>query len=211
MTIMNIKTNMTRRLTLFTTVTVAMSVAGCTGDGSAELSVDEGVVVSAVDTHAGLAEVVVQQTRDHCGSTFSLEAGNRQASGVYVVGAYPEPTRGKIIKAFPEAEDVLAFIDANLDLLSQPAHTLGTYCEGANGNDCHKDAQLTCYLDISRETASLSDAARLARACNQKSIALLAEDGVKIIDQEAGQPFGDGKGLAGAAIAPCAAARSGTP
>lgn len=202
---------MTVRLQLFTGFTLASLAAGCTGDGSAELAVDEGVAVSDVDTHAALAEAVVEQTRDHCGSTFSLDTGSRQATGVYVVGVYPEPDRGKILNAFPETSDVLAFIDANMDLLSQPAHTLGTYCEGKGGNDCHKDAQPTCYLDISRETPSLTDAARLARACNQKSIALLAEDGVKIIDQEAGKPFGDGQSLTGQALAPCAAARAGTP
>lgn len=186
-------------------------VGGCVSATSDNLVVDEGIVVMGDDAHAALAEEVAHHTREDCGATFSLVVGNRQASGIYVVSVYPEPTRGKILATFPAAADVLAFIDANQDLLDQPLHTLGTYCEGAGGGDCRQGMSPTCYLDISLEATALSDAARLARACNQRSVALLAKDGGQIIEQEGGKPFGSGQGLTGAALAPCVAARTAPP
>ncbi len=183
-------------------------VGACASDGgSGHMAVDEGVYVSQDDTYKIVAGEIATLAREECGATFNLEDGNRAASGVYVVGVYPEPARGKIFNNFPQAGDVLAFIDANADLLEQEGHTLGAFCEAPGAADCKSGAAPTCYLDVSRETATLTEAARLARACNQKSVAWLAEAGVKIIDQEAGQPFGDGKGLAGEALKPCVDAR----
>lgn len=152
-------------------------------------------------------EEIVAKTKGGCGSTYSLEEGDLAGSGIYVVGAFPEAERGRILNDYPTVDDIKTFMARHADLLQHPAYTLGTYCETQAG-DCRGAGPVTCYLDISRRFNDLSTAAKLARACNQKSIARLGKDGVTIIEQENGRPFGNGQPLAGMALAACARARA---
>lgn len=146
-------------------------------------------------------------TRQTCGATWSSANGNRSGSDVYVVSAYPEAGRAQQFNHFPSPGEIERFLIANKALLADPRNNAGTYCAYDHG-DCHKgDGALNCYVDISRTTTTLAAAAKLARACNQKSIAFLGKAGVEIIDRYDGQPFGDGRDIEGDAMKQCVAAR----
>jgi len=145
-------------------------------------------------------------TRKNCGATYTLDGYDRGQANVYAVGIYPEA--GVILRGFPDQAALAGFIHAHATLLSAPGNALGTFCESKRG-DCHKgeSTAVTCYLDVSRLTPNLAEAARLARGCNQKSIAFLGTHGIEIIDKQAGQPFGDGLPVAGSRLATCRTAR----
>ena len=144
-------------------------------------------------------------TREQCGGTWSMQKGNEAASGMYVTGAYPE--RGEVMAGYPDKQKLRGFIERNADYLARYDTDLGTWCVTPKG-DCHSAGPVTCYLDLSVETAKLEKAARLAMACNQISVAYLKRGNtVEIIDSYQGHRFGDGKPISGAALQACRKAR----
>ena len=152
------------------------------------------------------AEAIAKITAKRCGATFSLGQGDLDGTDAFVVSAYPEPGRSVDMAGFPTATDVRAFIDRNRDLLEASGHAVGTWCE-IDGGDCHQTGkEPTCHLDISLAMTSPDQAVRLARACNQRAIARLRPDAVKIMDN-GGQGYGDGRPLAGPALDVCRKAR----
>jgi hypothetical protein len=173
-------------------VTMALLLTGCPhSDGPSQLD-------QAISSMSRI-------TRKECGVTWSLTTGNEARSGVYVTGAFPEA--GEVQSEFPDEQKIRTFIARNSDLVTRRENVVGTWCVTAKG-DCHAPGAVTCYLDISRETATLDEAARLATACNQISIAHLKRDGrVEIIDSYEGHHFGDGKPISGAALKACRKAR----
>lgn len=152
-----------------------------------------------------LARSAAKATAETCGATFSVTGGNMWGSRLYAVGAYPEPGRGEVLSARPTEATIRAFIEKHRALLSAPRHALGVYCDSPSAKGC--DGEVTCYLDITRLTPSLDTAVTLARACNQKSIALLEQGGIILIDSHDGAPLGSGEALAGADLAGCERAR----
>lgn len=165
--------------------------------------------ITADITEDQAAQAVVTTTEESCASTFSLSTGNMGGSGLYAIGAYPEAGRGQVLQHMPTVADIRAFITAQRALLDAPKHTIGTYCEGDKGADCHTIGPITCYLNISRVTGDLQAATFLAKACNQTSIARLESRGVAIISEAYGKPLGNGQPLVGAALAGCERARQG--
>lgn len=156
---------------------------------------------------SSVALAIDKLTRDTCGATWSLVDGNRAGTDVYVVSVYPEAGRAQQFNHFPSPGEIARFVAGNQILLQDPLNNVGTYCEYDKG-DCHKgDGALNCYLDISRTTKDLGKAARLARSCNQKSIAFLGKKEVEILDNDQGKPFGNGRDLAGAELRKCVAER----
>ncbi len=144
-------------------------------------------------------------TRKDCGVTWSWVRGNETGKDVYVTGAFPEAA--EVQQGFPKKQKLEDFLVERSALLTREENIAGTWCVTPKG-DCHAPGPVTCYLDISRETATLEEAAKLATACNQISIAHLKRDGsVEIIDSYAGQHFGDGKPISGAALEACRKAR----
>ena len=153
------------------------------------------------------AETISRLTREGCGATWSLVDGDRAGSEVYAVSVFPEAGRAQQFNHFPSAGEIERFLIGNKTLLQNPLNNVGTYCAYDKG-DCHKgDGALSCYLDLSRTTRDLTRAARLARTCNQRSIAFLGKKALKIIDKEGGKPFGDGRDLDAKALQACAAER----
>ena len=147
---------------------------------------------------------LVRRTQQDCGVTWSLANGNQDGSGYFVTGAYPEA--GEIDHGFPDAKQIRGFIKRHASQLRARNNVFGAWCVTPKG-DCHASGQLTCYLDISRETDTLEQAAHLAGACNQISLARLGKDKVEIIDSFPGVHFGDGSPISGAALNACKKAR----
>jgi hypothetical protein len=153
------------------------------------------------------AKAIDKLTRETCGATWSLVDGNRAGTDVYVVSVYPEAGRAQQFNHFPSAGEIERFMAGNQILLQDPLNNVGTYCEYDRG-DCHKgDGAMNCYLDISRTTKDKARAVKLARSCNQRSIAFLGKKSIDIIDKDGGKPFGDGRDLSGAALKKCASDR----
>jgi hypothetical protein len=153
------------------------------------------------------AAAIARLTEKECGATYTLTVGNRSGTDEFVVSAYPEPGRSQDVSGFPSAAVLQAFIDRNYDLLQVDGHAVGTWCEAPGQADCHAaGATPTCHLDISRTLTSLDAAQRLAVACNQRAIAWLRYDGVRILD-DGGKGYGDGAQLSGDRLAACRAAR----
>src|SRR5262245_25648673 len=95
-----------------------------------------------------------ERTRATCGATFSMTEGDLSGSGLYAIGAYPEPGRGEIVDHIPTVGEIQAFIGKHRDVLDAPKHALGVYCEGADGKDCKTDGAKKCWLDITRFTGN---------------------------------------------------------
>ena len=160
----------------------------------------------AAAAHAPAA-AIARLTEKECGATYTLTVGNRSGTDEFVVSAYPEPGRSEDVEGFPSADRLQDFIDRNYDLLQVDGHAVGTWCEVAGQDDCHAAGTTpTCHLDISRTLTSLEDAQRLAAACNQRAIAWLRYDGVRILD-DGGKGYGDGTQLSGERLARCRVAR----
>ena len=145
-----------------------------------------------------------QMTRKDCGVTWSLTAGDEAGSGLFVTGAFPE--LGEVFQQYPDANKIQGFIQRHSDLLRARENFFGTWCVTSKG-DCHAAGPVTCYLDVSRETSTLEEAVRLAKACNQNSVAQLNKGNVKIIDSYAGSSFGNGAPISGESLATCIKAR----
>jgi hypothetical protein len=151
------------------------------------------------------AKELARLTGEKCGCTWSLQKHDQTRSGMYVIGAFPED--GEIQSGFPDEQTLERFIARHRDLFVRPENAVGTWCVTPKG-DCHAPGPVTCYLDISVETATLEKAARMATACNQISLAHLKRDGtVEIIDSYQGHHFGDGKPISGPALEQCKKAR----
>ncbi len=146
-------------------------------------------------------------TKATCGATYSLIDGDLSGSSAYVVSVFPEPERALRLDGFPDRKVLRDFARANGDLLRRPENTLGAFCERGGGSCVTGTGALVCYLDISRRTDNLPDAARLARACNQKAVAKLSPRGVEILESMDGAKFGDGAALSGVRLAACREAR----
>jgi len=130
-----------------------------------------------------------------------LTRGDEAGSGRFVTGAYPE--EGEVYPGFPDQNQIDRFIQRHSSVLQRRENVFGTWCVTPAG-DCYAAAgPVTCYLDISRETATLEEAAQLAKDCNQISVAQLNQPKVAIIDSFGGQRFGDGLPIGGAALAVC--------
>ena len=125
------------------------------------------------------AVALAQTTRRDCGVTWSLTRGDEAGSGRFVTGAYPE--EGEVYPGFPDQNQIDRFIQRHSSVLQRRENVFGTWCVTPAG-DCYAAAgPVTCYLDISRETATLEEAAQLAKDCNQISVAQLNQPKVAII------------------------------
>ena len=146
-------------------------------------------------TPSEAATTVARLTRDGCGATWSLVAGDLAKTDVYAVSVYFEAGRSQEFNHFPSPGELERFIMGNRDMLADGRNSLGTYCEHDHGDCKQGGGALNCYIDISRTVKDLRSAAVLATACNQKAIAFLGKDGVKIIDSFEGKVFGNGMPL----------------
>jgi hypothetical protein len=122
------------------------------------------------------------------GFTLSSTGENLANSGLFAVSAYPE--RGQKFDIRPGKKQIEQFQSVNSDVLGLPDHTLGGWCEGA-------ESAPPCYLDVSIVIGDESQAVALGNACNQQSIAHLANK-IRFIDTG-----GNGDPLQGVALDRC--------
>ena len=105
------------------------------------------------------------------GVTFSLYFGSLAGQDLYALSVFPE--REVIDDADVSAAAIEAFILDNLDLLSDPDHSVGIWLEGEDS-----------YLDVSLTVRGRQEAIDLARAHHQLAICHLADVTIHYIEPE---------------------------
>ncbi len=109
---------------------------------------------------AQAAAEIAKIHRANGGATYSLYFGNLAGKKLYAVSLYPE--RSVAIKGNAlDAGRILRFIRANMDLLSDPRLSIGTWHDGASN---------TCDLDVSATLPDRKEALTLARKYHQLDI-----------------------------------------
>lgn len=107
--------------------------------------------------------LIVQLHSRNGGSTFSMRRWDLSDAAEYAVGVHPDRTQ--VLDHPPTERDVCLFVDANRDLLRDPAKSVGTWFESATGKH---------WLDVSTTLADREVAVELARKHNQTAIFDLA-------------------------------------
>ena len=106
------------------------------------------------------ARSIASRHRVDGGATFNLYVGDLSGLLLYAVSLYPE--RSVVLHGRGlDPQVVVAFIDANLDLLRDPRNSVGMWFNELNG---------PTYLDISATLPSREEAIALGRRYNQVAI-----------------------------------------
>ena len=120
---------------------------------------------------ATAARQIWRLLRQDNGVTFSLYFGSLTGQDLYALSVFPE--REIVDDVDVSADNIEAFILDNLDLLSDPNHSVGIWLEGDD-----------CYLDVSLTVRGKEEAIDLARAHHQLAICHLADITIQYIEPE---------------------------
>ncbi len=96
-----------------------------------------GIPKTGLTTYGDIASDVLRLHHKAGGATYNLAEGDMTGQPFYSVGMYPERTQ--TIEGQLTRNHIMQFMNANMDLLHQPRHAIGTWLNEADGKT---------YLDV---------------------------------------------------------------